>query len=482
MKTILLAVVCTLSIVCSSLGAQSTIGLVAWTAALKQLQGVIDDTLRETDVMTSNKLEEVNARIDKLIAKMEGMQDGLEGTANSVISKTGKEVHSIIRDVNLIIKGTRKSVFNEVSKSLAVVSMMLDSVVLIDVEPYSAVILPARIDSDFAKQKIPFVIHGFFRGEVGKEITVRVAGKAADVKRTNHNGLAVAIPEGLTLKESSLLPISISIRQPTWFGLSSSTKTIDDNVYVQKKEPFSCTISLYSENPESIKKVTASKPYIVQASTQGGDHEPTVNRVIGLEQLLFGTVPDAAEKFDVQHSSIIAPGFGLNLYGACKHKGPSGTLKSWDSRSIAVDLHAPRISAHPWHETKKVRISKHPRIYINVPQQGIHDGGGTKAVATLLPTFMVRVKGVPLTKMAGDDIRKRLGWSPLEVPLDLPQDQKWSVHVQCDFEDGAEKWSSGRLVLTPTNREMIGRGVAVQIADGNLYISPTGLGSMEVEL
>jgi len=329
MKTALFAIVSIFALLVSSVKAEPPTGLVAWIEALKQLQRVIDDTMRVADVVTSNKLEEVNTRLVALISKFDGLKDGVEGTSKSVISKAAREAHNLIREVNLIVKNTRKSVFEELNKSLAVVSMLLDAIPIIDVDPYIAVVLPSRIETDFVKQNAPIEVFGFFPGEVGKAVTVSVDDMPVKVTRNKNNGLAIALPQNLSLRESSFLPIRITVTTPRWWGLSSSTTTIDDNIYVQKKEPFSCVIALYTQNPAGLKKVTATNAFTVQASTQGGEHSPTVNRVIDVEQLLLGTVPKAADLYDVKSAIITDPGFTLSRYGECEHKGPSGSLMRW---------------------------------------------------------------------------------------------------------------------------------------------------------
>ncbi|MGF1877655.1 hypothetical protein L4D77_20350 [Photobacterium frigidiphilum] len=457
----------------------SSLDIVTIVSTLEEIQGFINSTITTVDVTTANKLEDINTKVSSTIKELKLLIDKGETSVNSITSNVSQDIHGIFRDVRVIIKSTESTALNELNKFTGLSSVIIDDIPLIDVEPYISSVIPSRIQTDFKQNMSPIHIYGFLPGKPDEDIIVELGGVNVKAQRTNKYGISINnFPRDIQLNESSYLPIKVIVKKPSFFGLLSSTTEINDNIYIQKNKPFNCSVDIFEDNPNYYTEVTASEVYIEEASTQSGASKPTVNRSISVKDILLATVPNAIDSYDIDTASIKNPGVNIKTYGGDEHYTPYGKLKTWNTESITVELYAPEMKRHTHQGQRKEHIFGVPVL---VPYLYIKDAGGTKAVASIKPKFLIAKKGEKARALTKES-NLSMGWKGENLKLENFTNKSWSVHVNCNFEDGAEKWSSGHLILTEKDPSKIGRGILATISEGRLLISPVEYGTFLANL
>lgn len=455
--------------------AGSVAGPAAAAAGLKvslgELQALINKTIASVDIVTANKLEAADARIRALIPELERIERGAVTDANDALSDLTRETNQIALDIRKTISSTENSAFGQLNQSLAVLSQVLAGLPFVDIDPYVAAIEPSRVFAAGTERRL--TIYGHLPGDPKDDIVITVGGFATRATRTKAFGLVVEIPKEVQLVETRYVPVSIKVKTPMGpFGWFSKTIEISDRVYVARAEPYQCRVRWMQNNPDYLAQIKAAAPFSDEATTQSNAARSTVNRTVTARDLFVATVASAADSYDLSTVRIKDPGASFAHYGDCDHYRTRGRITTWNPDNVSFELYAPEVGRHLHSGWSMQRIGF---IRTRLPYSYYVDAGGTKSTISLAPLFEAAKKGVqPLAETHSEQLK--MGWRTVERDVRKAQTGDWSIHVNCDFEDGRERWSSGELVLRAIDPQELGRGVLARVADGQLYLQPLTLG------
>jgi hypothetical protein len=198
-------------------------------------------------------------------------------------------------------------------------------------------------------------VFGLLPGDPAKDLSASIGSKSVSISRSRWGSIILGWPTGLVLREDEDIPIGISVRRTAGpFGLFHKTITINDRIRVAIAKPFHCTLEEYTQNPDYIVEVSASKPFSDEATTQQGAGKASVITEITADKLLVATVPNWQD-YDLNSVSILKTGESFSYHGGCWDKGPTGKLDPCNSTCVAYELYAPTMNDHVvtvWTDTR----------------------------------------------------------------------------------------------------------------------------------
>lgn len=454
-------------------------------AVIDHINQVLQKTIASADVVTANKLEAAQNRAAALLPEVQKLVKEGERASNETVGNATRDAHLLVAELRRTVQSTQRSTFLELNQTLAVASQLLDSLPAVKVEPYVAAVVPSRVAPDTGDRAL--TIYGFLPGTPGDQVKVQLGDATVTSARAPQGGISVELPSSLPLVEQTFIPIKVSVtRSSGLFGWFSKTTEIQDRIYVQASKPYSCTVSRMKPNPDYLVEVTADKAFSDEATTQKNAARGSINRTLSARDLFLATVSDAQDKYDLDTVRIKDPHASFAHYGDCEHYSTRGNITGSTPELLSYELYAPEVGRHlhsGWkmQEIKVgggrsgVKLGK-----TKVPYSYYVDAGGTKSVISLMPRFRAARKGAaPLT---GDGAEvSPVGWKPVELDAKVSQQDEWSIHVICDFQDGDEKWSTGPMILRKADPIEIGRGFATRVADSKLYLVPLSSGEEYAE-
>lgn len=457
--------------------AASAADAAALYAAIDQINQVLQKTIASADVVTANKLEAAQNRAATLLPEVEKLVKEGERASNETIGNATRDAHLLVAELRRTVQSTQRSTFLELNQTLAVTSQLLDSLPAVKVEPYVAAVIPSRIAPDTGDRAL--TIYGFLPGKPGDQVKVQIGDATVTSTRGPQAGIRVELPSSQSLTEQTFIPIKVAVTRPSGlFGWFAKTTEIQDRIYVQAAKPYSCKVSRMKPNPDYLVQVAADKTFSDEATTQNNAARGSVNRTLSARDLFLATVADAKDTYDLDTVRIKEPRASFSHYGDCEDYSTRGTITGSTPELLSYDLYAPEVK---WHVHKGWKLQNVGfGIKTDLPYTYPVNAGGTKSVISLNPLFLVAKKGAaPLTDESAENIS--IGWKPVELDGTVSQQDDWSIHVGCDFQDGDEKWSTGPMILRKADPIEIGRGFATRVADSKLYLVPLSSGEQYVE-
>jgi hypothetical protein len=456
-------------------GQSSAASLASMKVVVQELQVLLNRAIIGADHAAATKIEAASAEASRVLRLLEKFEEKVAKDANASIDEPIRAMHQLMADTRSLVRSTERRLFLDVNQLLVQSAGLLDALPLVGVEPYVAALDPVRIASEGFDRKVS--VYGFFGNRNEERLPrVRFAGMEVEMKR-QPGGVFFTLPtfpQGLPEQTYVALEVLVPVRKGIF--KTKGWKSIHDRLYVERTEPYTCTLRSFVPNPDYEVMVDADVELTDWAATQGGKGRPSNHRTVSAEDLFIATVSTAMQNYVPSSARIQEPRARFWGNAACQdHAGWSGQLVRWNSDLVEFSLSAPDIGPHthsrtrrecPWTDTPFGRVQL---PCFDVPEVWVHGGGGSHANVGLKPRFLVRRAGVEPKLEQGTEQRRIARGKVVEIPMAI-NGADWSIHVTCDYQDGDERESIGPLVLGPTDAEEVAPWVSARWSEGRLYL------------
>ena len=414
------------------------------SSVVSQVQKALSSIVAQADDATKNNISRVDTAAKDDIKRINDVVSNVVNSTAEQREDLARQAFAVLSDSQKLVDASGKDVFANLNQTLAAVSATLDALPFVHIPDAVFAVSPYKMRKDARDREVS--IYGYFPSiaENASAVVVTVNGLPVQVKRSV--GKVFFDMSDDTLKQpKSVAYVRIQLPSRGWF--SGKPTPIDTRVRVLNDAPYAFTIEAMKGNPAAYATLDG------RTQTEGADSSNS-NRNVHLDAVgLFNTsVGDA--RYDSSTAQIVnvreqAAGHGK----ACEDcPDPSGRITSWTASAVEIALNAPSCDGH--------FVSKGFQSY----RCG---GGGSHYEVNFIPTFTVRVKGVPETTPIETKSLKA-AWSAAST-VDLPPD--WtSALVKLSYDDNFDK-ADTIVALKKAVPTASSASFDVRVENNKMYIS-----------
>jgi hypothetical protein len=444
---------CVLLNSCGGVAAVSIGQLAVLGSVVSEVQKALSAVVAQADDAAKNNISRVDTAARDNTKRINDVVNNAANSTAEQREELARQAFAVLSDSQKVVDASGKDLFANLNQTLASVSATLDALPFVRISDTVFAVSPYKMRKDARDREVS--IFGFFPSiaENASAVVVTVNGSPVQVKRSAGKVFFDATDDILKLAKPMA---DIRIQLPSKGWLSRKPTPIDARLRVLSDVPYNFTI-------EAMKDTLAAYATLDgRPHTEGADSS-NPNRNVHLDAIgLFNTsVSDA--KYDPSTAQIVNVREQPAGHGkACEDcPDPSGRISSWTASAVEIALNAPSCANH------FIRHDSDGPFGIKIPGGYLCGGGGSHYEVSFIPTFTVRVKGVPdSTPIEAKSIKA--AWSSVST-LDLPQD--WtSVVVRLRYDDNFDKADTIVVVKKAVPTASLA-AFDVKVENNKMYIS-----------
>jgi len=415
---------------CGSTSAVVTIGqLGALSAAVGEVQKALSSVVAQADDATKNRINQANTAATTTLKNLKGVIDDAANSTAEQREEAARQAFNVLAESQKLVSDSGRDIFTNLNQTLASASATIDAIPFVNVPDTVLAVSPYKLRRDSRDREVS--IYGYFPSIASDPSAVKVTvdGSPVGVKRSVGR-IFFDLPEDAMKHPKPVVDVAIQLPKK---GLLHRVQTpIDTGVRLLSDKPYKFTVEAAKENPAA--QVTIDGAAHMERADSSN---PSRNVHLDAESLFNTTVNDP--KYDAKTAQIVnirpLPAGHAKACEDCPD--PSGGVTGWTGAAVEIAIGAPNCGAH------FVRHDSDGPFGIKIFGGYQCGGGGSFYEVNFVPTFTVRVKGVPET----EPIERKVilaGWKSV-VKTDLPE-QWTSAVVTLDYDDSFDKASSVLVV------------------------------------